>query len=207
MLPKRALKLSRGLCAPGSVCHAVHRCECQRHVVSEPSVGMEMSCSWTTRSRFVRTEHDQPSAVTRQLTRSLAAALPRRTMRMLPAELGRSMVQPHAASPTVTDMALRGLHQVVIAGHGSDESRLCRACHVLTRGHVDLPTNPSEADRQFAADEQVWQHEIQPKLARLSSHGRQLIVEKSGHRIHEEAPEAVVAAVRAVLAEVRYQPQ
>ena len=74
---------------------------------------------------------------------------------------------------------------------------------VLTRGKVDTPPNPSDEDRQFAEYEQVWQHEIQPKLARLSKRGRQVIVESSGHRIHEEAPEVVVAAVREVLADVR----
>ena len=74
---------------------------------------------------------------------------------------------------------------------------------ILTRGKVDLPTNPSAEDREWAAYELVWQHEIQPKLARLSTHGRQMIVETSGHRIHEEAPSVVVNAIREVLADVR----
>ncbi len=74
---------------------------------------------------------------------------------------------------------------------------------ILTRGKVNTPPNPSDEDRQFAEYEQLWQHEIQPKLARLSTHGRQVIVQSSGHRIHEEAPEVVVAAVREVLADVR----
>ena len=78
---------------------------------------------------------------------------------------------------------------------------------VLTKGKVDLPPNPSDEDRQMAAYELVWQHEIQPKLVRLSTRGRQVIVQKSGHRIHEEAPEVVVAAVREVLADTRQQPQ
>jgi pimeloyl-ACP methyl ester carboxylesterase len=46
-------------------------------------------------------------------------------------------------------------------------------------------------------------HEIQPKLARLSTRGRQVIVEKSGHRIPDEAPEFIIAAVRDLLAEIR----
>lgn len=77
---------------------------------------------------------------------------------------------------------------------------------ILTRGKVELPPNPSDEDREWAAYELVWQHEIQPKLARLSTRGRQIIVENSGHRIHEEAPEIVAAAVREVLADVRNQP-
>lgn len=77
---------------------------------------------------------------------------------------------------------------------------------VLTRGKVEQTANPSEEDRQFTAYEQVWQREIQPKLARLSTRGRQVVVEQSGHRIHEQAPEVVVAAVREVLADVRNQP-
>jgi pimeloyl-ACP methyl ester carboxylesterase len=79
---------------------------------------------------------------------------------------------------------------------------------VLTRGRVSMPPNPSEVDRQLAAYEQVWQHEIQPKLAGLSTRGRQVIVAQSGHDIPDEAPEAVLTAVREVLADVRgNQPQ
>lgn len=59
----------------------------------------------------------------------------------------------------------------------------------------------------MAAYELVWQHEIPRMLARLSTRGRQVIVQKSGHRIHEEAPEVVIAAVRVVLADIRHQPQ
>jgi hypothetical protein len=58
-------------------------------------------------------------------------------------------------------------------------------------------------DREYAAYEQVWMHEIQPKLARLSTRGRQIIVAQSGHGIPDEAPQAVIAAVREVLADLR----
>jgi pimeloyl-ACP methyl ester carboxylesterase len=74
---------------------------------------------------------------------------------------------------------------------------------VLTRGKkVELPPNPTAMDREYAAYEQVWMHEIQPKLARLSTRGRQVIVAQSGHDIPDEAPESVIAAVRDVLAEL-----
>lgn len=66
-----------------------------------------------------------------------------------------------------------------------------------------MPESPSETDRQLAAYEQVWQREIQPKLAKLSTRGRQVIVTQSGHDIPEGAPQAVVAAIREVLADVR----
>jgi pimeloyl-ACP methyl ester carboxylesterase len=74
---------------------------------------------------------------------------------------------------------------------------------VLTRGNSVLPSNPNEMDRQRADYEQAWMHEIQPKLARLSTRGRQVIVARSGHGIPDEAPEEVVAAIRNVLASVR----
>ena len=74
---------------------------------------------------------------------------------------------------------------------------------VLTRGKLTTAPNPSEMDRQFAAYEQVWIHEIQPKLARLSTRGRQIIVETSGHHIPDEAPSQVIAAVRSVVSDVR----
>lgn len=75
---------------------------------------------------------------------------------------------------------------------------------VLTRGKVQPSSSPpTEMDRQGAAYEQIWMHEIQPKLARLSTRGRQVIVENSGHDIPDEAPQAVVSAVREVLNDLR----
>jgi len=74
---------------------------------------------------------------------------------------------------------------------------------VLTRGNARMPPEPTPMDREWFAYEQVWMHEIQPRLARLSTRGRQIIVEESGHGIPDEAPAAVVGAVREVLAQVR----
>ncbi|HJP59757.1 MAG TPA: alpha/beta hydrolase [Gemmatimonadaceae bacterium] len=74
---------------------------------------------------------------------------------------------------------------------------------VLTRGRVPQSPPTSEMDKEGLAYEQVWMHEIQPKLARLSTHGRQVIVPNSGHDIPREAPEAVIAAVRDVLRAAR----
>jgi pimeloyl-ACP methyl ester carboxylesterase len=74
---------------------------------------------------------------------------------------------------------------------------------VLTRGKVDTPAVPSSMDREYAAYMQVWMHQIQPKLAHLSTRGQQIIVARSGHHIPDEAPDVVISAVRQVLAEVR----
>jgi pimeloyl-ACP methyl ester carboxylesterase len=74
---------------------------------------------------------------------------------------------------------------------------------VLTRGKVSVSAHPTAMDREAAAYEQVWMNEIQPKLARLSTRGRQIIIERSGHGIPEEAPEAIVDAIREVVEDVR----
>ena len=74
---------------------------------------------------------------------------------------------------------------------------------VLTRGKALAGANDPGIDRESAEYERVWVHEIQPQLARLSTEGRQVIIESSGHRIPEEAPEAVVGAVREVLEKIR----
>lgn len=77
---------------------------------------------------------------------------------------------------------------------------------VLTRGNARMPPDPTPQDRERFAYEQVWMHEIQPRLARLSTRGRQIIVAGSGHGIPDEAPAAVIGAVREVLAQVRGEP-
>jgi len=74
---------------------------------------------------------------------------------------------------------------------------------VLTGGKPWGNTGDPEVDRQGAAYKQVWIHEIQPKLTRLSTRGRQIIVPNAGHGIPDDAPEAVVSATREVVAEAR----
>jgi pimeloyl-ACP methyl ester carboxylesterase len=76
---------------------------------------------------------------------------------------------------------------------------------VLTRGKLDTNPHPSEMDRQFNTYTQVWMNEIQPKLARLSSIGEQVIVHQSGHDIPSEAPEAVIDAITKVILRARQQ--
>jgi pimeloyl-ACP methyl ester carboxylesterase len=74
---------------------------------------------------------------------------------------------------------------------------------LLTRGKPPAGPPRDEMDRQGAAYEQVWMHEIQASLARKSTRGRPVILEKSGHMISDEAPEAIVEAVRSVVDTVR----
>jgi hypothetical protein len=74
---------------------------------------------------------------------------------------------------------------------------------VLTRGKPPDHPPRDEIERQAAAYERLWMHEIQASLARLSTHGRQVILERSGHNISEAAPEAILNAVREVVAAVR----
>jgi hypothetical protein len=58
-------------------------------------------------------------------------------------------------------------------------------------------------DRELAAFDQIWIHQLQPQLARLSTRGRQVIVERSGHGIAQEAPNEVVGAIRKVVSTVK----
>jgi pimeloyl-ACP methyl ester carboxylesterase len=74
---------------------------------------------------------------------------------------------------------------------------------VLTAGRPWGKSGDAEIDRQASAYQQVWIHEIQPKLTHLSTRGRQIIVTTSGHGIPEEAPGAVIDAVRNVVGAVR----
>ena len=77
---------------------------------------------------------------------------------------------------------------------------------VLTAGRPWGNSGNAEIDRQGRAYQQVWIHEIQPKLTRLSTRGRQIVVRNSGHGIPQEAPEAVIDAVREVVGAVRLKP-
>ena len=71
---------------------------------------------------------------------------------------------------------------------------------VLTAGQPPDFGSP-ELNRQAAAYQQIWIHEIQAKLARLSTRGRQIVVANSTHG--SIPPDAVISAVRDVVAQVR----
>jgi pimeloyl-ACP methyl ester carboxylesterase len=89
-----------------------------------------------------------------------------------------------------------------------DNERLARASGglgdkpllVLTAG-LPLPVPPPLA--ASAAYQEVWKHQLQTQLARLSSRGRQIIVASAGHGMMFDMPDVVVSAVRDVVDESR----
>jgi pimeloyl-ACP methyl ester carboxylesterase len=76
---------------------------------------------------------------------------------------------------------------------------------VLTAGKiVDVPGLPKKDMEEF---QQAWIHKLQPRLARLSTGGRQVIVPNSDHMIPMEQPQAVVEATREVVQMATRAPQ
>jgi pimeloyl-ACP methyl ester carboxylesterase len=73
---------------------------------------------------------------------------------------------------------------------------------VLTAGRFDTPHNPADL-AEARAFHHTWVNELQPKLARLSSRGRQIILEDSGHGIQFEAPDALIGVIREIVGESR----
>jgi pimeloyl-ACP methyl ester carboxylesterase len=73
---------------------------------------------------------------------------------------------------------------------------------VLTAGKPQPWSNPALA-KKAAEFQQVWIREIQSQLTRLSTKGRQVVVSESDHGIPENAPDAVVSAIREVVATIR----
>jgi len=73
---------------------------------------------------------------------------------------------------------------------------------VLTAGKPQPWADPETA-RQAAAYQQVWVHEIQPQLLELSSRGRQIVIESSDHGIPDNAPDAIISAVREIIQTTR----
>jgi pimeloyl-ACP methyl ester carboxylesterase len=70
---------------------------------------------------------------------------------------------------------------------------------VLTRG---LPATDEE--KGWTVEQQEQDHKrLQAKLARLSRNSQQIVVEKSGHHIQLDQPDAVVDAVRRVVTAVK----
>ena len=73
---------------------------------------------------------------------------------------------------------------------------------VLTAGRYWKPDDPVAA-QQAAAFHDIWVYQLQAELARLSTRGKQIVVDGSDHGIPQQAPEAVVEAVHEVVVEVQ----
>lgn len=71
---------------------------------------------------------------------------------------------------------------------------------VLTAGQ-SLDFGDAELNRQAAAYQQVWIHEIQPKLVGLSTRGRQIVVPNANHGSIPQ--ELIITSIREVVTEVR----
>jgi len=74
---------------------------------------------------------------------------------------------------------------------------------VLAAGQYwKLAEDPISAD-QIKVFHEKWIGQLQPSLARLSTNGKLITVENSGHDIPGEAPEAVVNPVKEVVNRLR----
>ena len=71
---------------------------------------------------------------------------------------------------------------------------------VLTAGEP-LDFGDAELNKEAAAYQQVWIHEIQPKLVALSTHGRQIVVPNANHGSIPQ--ELIVSSIREVVMEAR----
>jgi hypothetical protein len=69
---------------------------------------------------------------------------------------------------------------------------------VLTAGRYWAPAG---LEKEAAEYHEIWVHQLQASLARLSMRGRQVVVD--AHHDMSEAPDAVLTAVRQVVDEVR----
>ena len=73
---------------------------------------------------------------------------------------------------------------------------------ILTAGQYWKPDDPVAA-KEIAEFHEVWVNQLQPELARLSTNGKQIVVENSDHGIPEQAPDTVADAIQEVVTEVR----
>jgi pimeloyl-ACP methyl ester carboxylesterase len=73
---------------------------------------------------------------------------------------------------------------------------------VLTAaGQDDIPPEIPRKDAQ--AEEDLWVHQLQPQLARLSSHGKQIVTDSS-QELPTEHPEVVISAIHEVWLAARF---
>jgi pimeloyl-ACP methyl ester carboxylesterase len=70
---------------------------------------------------------------------------------------------------------------------------------VLSHGHFDPGTMGADINAEVADQyEKVWQ-ELQVELTALSSRGKRIVAEGSGHNIHLDQPEVVISAIQDIV--------
>ena len=74
---------------------------------------------------------------------------------------------------------------------------------VLTALQYWKPDDDPVVARQIDQFHETWVHQLQPALAHLSSQGRQIMVPNSDHGIPDQAPEAVIDAIRSIVDQTR----
>jgi pimeloyl-ACP methyl ester carboxylesterase len=74
---------------------------------------------------------------------------------------------------------------------------------VLTAAQYWKPNDDPVAAQQVTEFHEIWVHQLQLALAHLSTQGRQIIVSNSDHGIHDQAPEAVIDAIRSIVDQTR----
>jgi pimeloyl-ACP methyl ester carboxylesterase len=77
---------------------------------------------------------------------------------------------------------------------------------VLTGGRYWKPDDDPVAAQQITEFHETWVHQLQPALAHLSTQGRQIILSNSDHGIPDQAPEAVIDAIRSIVDQTRTEP-
>ena len=71
---------------------------------------------------------------------------------------------------------------------------------VLTATQQDEALRSALSPEDFSRFQQLWVSTLQPRLAQLSTHGRQIIMSDVGHDVPAQRPEAIVDAVRQMYA-------
>ena len=66
-----------------------------------------------------------------------------------------------------------------------------------------MTTGDPAVDREIRAFHEIWIHQLQPKLAALSTRGKQVIVENSSHDIARDMPVAAIEAIRQIVSDAR----
>ena len=74
---------------------------------------------------------------------------------------------------------------------------------VLTADQYWKPDDDPVAAQQITEFHETWVHQLQPALAHLSTQGRQIILTNSDHGIPDQAPDAIIDAVRTIVFDVR----
>lgn len=160
---------------------------------------------------MVLVDSSHPNQVHRTLDLEEIEGIGRVLKIMGPLGLARLLLPVPAGDPDSRDSSVRQLERELLMSNrtlrtvAAEMSALRESLHQVAQSSPDFGSKPLVVLSEGRRREEFW-HELQADLGRLSTNSEWSVVKDAGHFIQHDRPDAVLDAVRSVIAKLESRP-